>query len=157
MKRSVFSVLALVLAMGVATTLASGYGSSGYSSYGGGYGMYGGGYSSGYGSYGGGYGSYGGGYGSYGGGYGSGGYGSGYGSGSYGSGYGKSGKHSSTAMYIPYAVPVSVEQPIAPTPINPLLFTDIDSTQNNGIFGGNGAGLLCKSIYNLLNYPIPSN
>lgn len=134
MKRSVFSVLALVLAMGVATTLASGYGSSGYSSYGGGYGMYGGGYSSGYGSYGGGYGSYGGGYGS-------GGYGSGY-----GSGYGKSGKHSSTALYIPYAVPVPVEQPIAPTPINPLLFTDIDTTQNNGIFGGNGAGLICKSI-----------
>lgn len=145
MKRSVFSVLALVLAMGVATTLASGYGSSGYSSYDGGYGMYGGGYSSGYGSYGGGYGSYGGGYGSsgYGSGYGS---SSGYGSGSHGSGYGKSGKHSSTALYIPYAVPVPVEQPIAPTPINPLLFTGAGTTQNNGIFGGNGAGLLCKSI-----------
>mgnify|MGYP003691654305 CR=1 FL=1 len=46
MRRSVFSVLALVLAMGVATALAGGYGSSGYDS---GYGMYGGGYSSGYG------------------------------------------------------------------------------------------------------------
>ncbi|XP_062616168.1 shematrin-like protein 2 [Saccostrea cucullata] len=124
--RSMYSVIALVLAMGVATTLAGGYGSSGYSSYGGGYGMYGGGYGSGYGSYGGGYGS---GYGSYGGGYG---------------GYGKSGKHhTSTAVYIPYAVPVPVEQPVAPAPaINPLLLAGINNNdQNDGILGS-GVGLL---------------
>lgn len=142
--RSTYSTIALVLAMGVATTLAAGYGSSGYSGYGsggsgygGGYGMYGGG-SSGYGSYGGGYGSYGSGYGSYGGGYG--GYGSGYGR------HGKKHQQTNTAVYIPYAVPVPVQQPLPPPPVmNPLMMAGAMDNQDNGLFGNGASSLLRMS------------
>lgn len=124
-----FVTIAVVMMAGVAVAMAEGYGSSGYGS-GGSYMSYPGygGYSSGYGS---GYG-YGGGYGGYGGGYGSG----------YGKGYGKK---QSTHVY--YPVPVPVQQPsAAPLPLPPIgLDTAIDTTGNNGIFGGNGGlGLLGK-------------
>ncbi|XP_061194124.1 uncharacterized protein LOC133202339 [Saccostrea echinata] len=57
-----------------------------------------------------------------------------------GMGYARMGK-SGKAMYIPYAVPTPVTPPVAPS-IPLELALGSTQTQNNGIFGGNGAGLL---------------
>lgn len=55
--------------------------------------------------------------------------------------YGHGGK-SGKAMYIPYAVPTPVATQPTPLPLE-LLYGNVQTTQN-GLFGGNGSGLLCK-------------
>lgn len=55
--------------------------------------------------------------------------------------YGHGGK-SGKAMYIPYAVPTPVAAQPTPLPLE-LLYGNVQTTQN-GLFGGNGSGLLCK-------------
>nr|XP_022290483.1 uncharacterized protein F12A10.7-like [Crassostrea virginica] len=146
MRSSAVSVVAL-LALGVALVRADygystggGYDQSGYSTgYAGGYDQsgYGGGYGGGYvGGYSGGYDA------GYGYSTGMGGYGagmSGYGHSGYGSGYGH--KKSKTSVYVP--VPVPVQTPVNPLPAPlPLDLALGDNTQDQGIFGGNGALLL---------------
>ncbi|XP_062618469.1 uncharacterized protein LOC134280050 [Saccostrea cucullata] len=58
-----------------------------------------------------------------------------------GMGYARMGKSGKT-MYIPYAVPTPVTPPVAAPSIPLELALGNTQNQNNGIFGGNGAGLL---------------
>ena len=63
---------------------------------------------------------------------------------SYGMGSGISYGHGGQTSYIPYAVPTPVAA--APAPVLPIgLGLDAVQPQDNGLFGGNGIGLLCKS------------
>lgn len=64
--------------------------------------------------------------------------------GSIGMGSGISYGHGGQTAYIPYAVPTPVAA--APAPVLPIgLGLDAVQPQDNGLFGGNGIGLLCKS------------
>ena len=65
--------------------------------------------------------------------------------GSIGMGSGISYGHGGKTAYIPYAVPTPVAAP--PAPVLPIgLGLDAVQPQDNGLFGGNGIGLLCKSL-----------
>ena len=132
-------VIALCLVLGVAAVMGNEYGHGYGSSYGSGYDSYGSGYNaySGMGGYSMGSMGYGG-------------YGSGYGHG-YGHGYGKRASRSRTVV-VP--VPVGVQQPGSAGPIagvpgigaSELIGLDHES-QNTGLFGGDGTGLLCKYFF----------